>query len=79
MGSRPDKAAARCGSSEFLNHAGISLSDSVPYGPVRDDFRHYGIHGGASFMARDTDEIPRARDCADNTSPFHIVALLLHD
>ena len=44
MGIRADTAAARCGSSEFLNHAGISLSDSVPYGAVRDDFRHYGIH-----------------------------------
>ena len=47
MGRREDKAAARCGSSEFLDHAGISLSDSVPYGAVRDDFRHYGIHDGA--------------------------------
>ena len=79
MGRREDKAAARCGSREFLDHAGISLSDSVPYWPVRDDFRHYGIHDGAYFMAGDTDKIPLARDCADNTFPFYIVVLLLHD
>ena len=60
-GKLTDTAAVRGGSGEFLNHDGVSLSDPISYGPVRNDVRHYGIHDGACVVARNTDKIPHAR------------------